>query len=84
MTRVDAHHHAWDLSVREQTWMVGPETGPDPPELLDRGPRTLAAAADVTSTVLVQTIGLVDETVEFLELAASNGPRRGELSAGSI
>ena len=26
--RVDAHQHIWDLSVREQTWMVGPELDP--------------------------------------------------------
>ena len=26
--RVDAHHHIWDLSVREQSWMVGPELDP--------------------------------------------------------
>ncbi|NUR98475.1 MAG: amidohydrolase, partial [Kribbellaceae bacterium] len=28
MSRVDAHHHVWDLSVREQSWMVGPELDP--------------------------------------------------------
>ncbi|TDO67570.1 L-fuconolactonase [Kribbella sp. VKM Ac-2571] len=72
MSRVDAHHHIWDLSVREQSWMVGPK--------LDSIRRTfsiddlapLAAAADVTSTVLVQTVGVVEETVEFLEVAAGN------------
>ena len=28
MSRVDAHHHVWDLSVREQSWMAGPELDP--------------------------------------------------------
>jgi L-fuconolactonase len=72
MTRVDAHHHVWDLSVREQTWMVGPEMDPIRRNFSIEDLEPLAAAADVTSTVLVQTIGLVEETVEFLEIAASN------------
>jgi L-fuconolactonase len=77
MSRVDAHHHIWDLTVREQTWMVGPELDPIRRNysIDDLAPQ--AAAADVTATVLVQTVGLVDETVEFLEVAASN-----ELVAG--
>src|SRR5436190_2124958 len=72
MSRVDAHHHIWDLTVREQTWMVGPEldTIRRNFSIDDLAPQ--AAAADITATVLVQTVGLVDETVEFLEVAASN------------
>jgi L-fuconolactonase len=72
MNRVDAHHHVWDLSVREQTWMVGPELDPIRRSFSIEDLAPLAAAADVTSTVLVQTVGLVDETAEFLELAAGN------------
>jgi len=72
MSRVDAHHHVWDLSVREQTWMVGPELDPIRQSFSIEDLAPLAAAADVTSTVLVQTVGLVDETVEFLEIADSN------------
>ncbi|MFI5691277.1 amidohydrolase family protein [Kribbella sp. NPDC051586] len=72
MSRVDAHHHVWDLSVREQTWMVGPEMDPIRQSFSIEDLAPLAAAADVTSTVLVQTVGLVEETVEFLELAAGN------------
>ncbi|MGY4767647.1 amidohydrolase family protein [Kribbella sp. CWNU-51] len=72
MTRVDAHHHIWDLTVREQTWMVGAALDPIRRNysMDDLAPR--AAAAGVTSTVLVQTVGLVEETAEFLEVAASN------------
>jgi len=72
MSRVDAHHHIWDLSVREQSWMAGPEMDPIRRtfSIDDLAPQ--AAAADITATVLVQTVGLVDETVEFLEVAASN------------
>ena len=72
MSRVDAHHHVWDLTVREQTWMVGPELDPIRRNFSIDDLAPPAAAADVTSTVLVQTIGLVDETVEFLETAAGN------------
>ena len=72
MSRVDAHHHIWDLSVREQSWMVGPELDPIRRNFSIDDLAPQAAAADITATVLVQTVGLVDETVEFLEVAASN------------
>ena len=79
MNRVDAHHHIWDLTVREQTWMVGPELDPIRRNFSIEDLAPLAAAADIAATVLVQTVGLVDETVEFLEVAASN-----ELVAGVV
>ncbi|WP_328331026.1 amidohydrolase family protein [Kribbella sp. NBC_00382] len=70
--RVDAHHHIWDLSVREQTWMVGPELDPVRRNYSIDDLAPLAAAAGVTSTVMVQTVGAAAETPEFLEVAASN------------
>lgn len=70
--RVDAHHHIWDLSVREQTWMVGPELDPVRRNFSIDDLAPLAAAADVTSSVLVQTVGVPEETPEFLAVAASN------------
>jgi L-fuconolactonase len=72
MSRVDAHHHVWDLTVREQSWMAGAELDPIRRNFAVEDLSPLAAAADVTATVLVQTAGLVEETVEFLEVAASN------------
>jgi L-fuconolactonase len=72
MSRVDAHHHIWDLNVREQTWMVGPELDPIRRNFSIDDLLPQAEAADVTATVLVQTVGLVDETVEFVQVAASN------------
>lgn len=72
MSRVDAHHHVWDLTVREQSWMTGPEMDPIRRSFGIDDLAPLAAAADITATVLVQTVGLVEETVEFLEVAASN------------
>jgi L-fucono-1,5-lactonase len=70
--RVDAHHHVWDLSVREQSWMVGPELAPIRRSFSIDELEPQAAAAGVTATVLVQTVGLAAETPEFLEVAAGN------------
>ncbi|GAA1541300.1 amidohydrolase family protein [Kribbella lupini] len=79
MSRVDAHHHVWDLSVREQSWMVGSAMDPIRRNFLVDDLAPLAAAADVTQTVLVQTVGLAAETPEFLAVADSN-----ELVAGVV
>ncbi|MCD7445089.1 amidohydrolase family protein [Streptomyces lincolnensis] len=67
---VDAHHHVWDLSVRDQDWI-----GPDSPirrdfTVADLAPE--ARAAGVDRTVLVQTITVPEETPEFLALAAAH------------
>ncbi|GAA0576397.1 amidohydrolase family protein [Kribbella sandramycini] len=72
MSRVDAHHHVWDLSVRDQTWMVGDEFAPIRRSFGIDDLAPIAAAAEVTATVLVQTVGVLAETREFLEVAASN------------
>ncbi|MFB6723624.1 amidohydrolase family protein [Kribbella sp. NPDC056345] len=72
MSRVDAHHHVWDLSIRDQTWMVGPDFEPIRRNFSAEDLAPLAAAADITATVLVQTVGVLAETGEFLEVAASN------------
>lgn len=64
---VDAHHHLWDLDVRDQPWTH------ELPEIhrsfrpADLEP--LAAAAGVTKSVLVQTIVVADETPEMLAIA---------------
>jgi L-fuconolactonase len=50
MTRVDAHHHIWDLSVREQGWMAGPELEPIRRNFSIEDLAPQAAAADVTAT----------------------------------
>ncbi|MFF1738386.1 amidohydrolase family protein [Streptomyces mirabilis] len=77
--RVDAHHHVWDLSVRDQDWITGPELQPLRRDfgVADLAPQ--ARAAGVDRTVLVQTITVPEETPEFLALAA-----RSELVAGVV
>ncbi|MEU1446521.1 amidohydrolase family protein [Streptomyces mirabilis] len=77
--RVDAHHHVWDLSVRDQDWITGPELRPLRRDfgVADLAPQ--ARAAGVDRTVLVQTITVPEETPEFLALA-----EQGELIAGVV
>jgi L-fuconolactonase len=66
---VDAHHHIWDLSVRDQDWITGPELQPLRRNfgMADLAPE--AATAGVDRTVLVQTVTVADETPELLALA---------------
>ncbi len=69
---VDAHHHVWDLSVRDQDWITGPDLAPlrrnfGVPDLEPE-----ARPAGVQATVLVQTITVAEETPEFLALAAES------------
>ncbi|MBF9073136.1 amidohydrolase family protein [Streptacidiphilus sp. NEAU-YB345] len=69
---VDAHHHVWDLSVRDQDWITGPELAPLRRDFTLDELRPLARTAGVDATVLVQTICVPDETPEFLALAATD------------
>jgi L-fuconolactonase len=72
MTTVDAHHHVWDLSVRDQPWLAQPELAPLRRNfsLSDLEPE--AAAQGVTATVLVQTVTEPEETPEMLALAGAS------------
>jgi L-fuconolactonase len=68
---VDAHHHFWDPTRRHYPWMGDELTAirrPFGPNDL----RPLLADNGVDRTVLVQTISSVDETREFLDIAAAN------------
>ncbi|GAB7028640.1 amidohydrolase family protein [Streptomyces sp. NPDC021749] len=69
---IDAHHHVWDLSVRNQDWITGPELVPLRRDfrLSDLEPQ--ARAARVDRTLLVQTITVAEETPELLALAAES------------
>ncbi|MEU1455224.1 amidohydrolase family protein [Streptomyces avermitilis] len=69
---VDAHHHVWDLSVRDQDWITGPELQPLRRNFTVADLEPAARAAGVDRTVLVQTITVAEETPEFLALAAEN------------
>ncbi|MET7717687.1 amidohydrolase family protein [Streptomyces sp. NPDC005407] len=69
MAIIDAHHHVWDLSVRDQDWITGPDLAPIRRSfaLDDLAPE--ARAAGVRATVLVQTVTVAEETPEFLAIA---------------
>ncbi|UUU36231.1 amidohydrolase family protein [Streptomyces sp. CA-210063] len=69
---VDAHHHVWDLSIRDQDWITGPELAPLRRDFTLRELEAAARFAGVTATVLVQTITVPEETPEFLALAADS------------
>ncbi|MER5405436.1 amidohydrolase family protein [Streptomyces sp. NPDC002769] len=77
--RVDAHHHVWDLSVRDQDWITGPGLRPLRRNFTLGDLRPEAAAAGIGRTVLVQTVTVAEETPEFLDLAG-----RSELIAGVV
>lgn len=66
---VDAHHHVWDLAVRDQDWITGPAMAPIRRSFGLDDLRPEAAAQGVTATVLVQTVVGPDETPELLALA---------------
>ncbi|MGC5566004.1 amidohydrolase family protein [Streptomyces sp. FR-108] len=69
---VDAHHHVWDLSVRDQDWIVGAELAPLRRNFTAEELAPQARAAGVDRTVLVQTVTVAQETPEFLALAESS------------
>jgi L-fuconolactonase len=66
---VDAHHHLWDLSVRDQDWLTGPELAPLRRDFTVADLAPEARAAGVDRTVVVQTVTVPDETPELLALA---------------
>jgi L-fuconolactonase len=69
--RIDAHQHFWDPTRASYPWMAGdaldPIRRPFAPD--DLAPEL--AAHGISGTVLVQTISSLDETREFLGLAAA-------------
>jgi L-fuconolactonase len=67
---VDAHHHVWDLAVRDQPWIAGPPMTPIRRSFGVDDLRPSAHAAGVTATVLVQTVTVAAETPEMLAIAA--------------
>ncbi|GAA0608149.1 amidohydrolase family protein [Streptomyces crystallinus] len=77
MPVVDAHHHLWDLAVRDQEWLAGPEFTPIRRDFPVDELRARAHACGVAATVLVQTVTVAEETPELLALAAGDPLVRG-------
>ena len=72
MRVVDAHHHVWDLGVRDQDWITGPALAPLRRDFLLDDYRRLADAHGVSASVVVQTVTGPGETPELLALAAAS------------
>jgi L-fuconolactonase len=72
MTIVDAHHHVWDLRVRDQDWIRGQAMAPLRRSFSVDDLRPDALAAGVAATVLVQTVTARAETPELLAVAAGD------------
>jgi len=68
--RVDAHHHVWDLAVRDQPWTASLPLLRRSFGLAQLWPEVTANGID--ATVVVQTICVREETPELLELASAN------------
>ena len=67
---VDAHHHFWDPALHQYPWM-GDELAAIRRPFGPADLRPLLAGNRVERTVLVQTISSLDETREFLDIAAA-------------
>jgi L-fuconolactonase len=67
--RIDSHHHVWDLSVREQGWMVGEVLNPIKKNFSINDLKQAITGCGIDKTVVVQTVTNYDETPELLELA---------------
>ncbi|MEV0996049.1 amidohydrolase family protein [Nonomuraea sp. NPDC050202] len=72
MNRIDAHHHVWDLSARSHAWLDAAKMAPVRRTFTLDDLAGNAAATGVTATVLVQVLPDLDETRDFLTLAAES------------
>jgi predicted TIM-barrel fold metal-dependent hydrolase len=80
---IDAHHHLWDLAVRDQPWLAGDALAPIRRsfgladligELTDHG---------IDRTVVVQTVSVPEETPELLVIAAEHDTVAGAAPGGA-
>jgi len=70
--RIDSHHHIWDLSVRDQSWITGDAMQPIRRSFSMADLREAIAGHGIDKTVLVQTVTDYAETPELLALADSD------------
>ena len=70
--RIDSHHHIWDLSVRDQSWITGDAMQPIRRNFSMSDLREAIAGHGIDKTVLVQTVTDYAETPELLALAESD------------
>ncbi|MEM7462120.1 MAG: amidohydrolase family protein, partial [Pseudomonadota bacterium] len=70
MNWVDSHHHFWDPAKRDYYWMEGDEVSAIRKPFSSTDLRPLIGDSGISHTVIVQTIPSLDETREFLQIAA--------------
>jgi len=70
--RIDSHHHIWDLTVRDQSWIAGDAMAPIRRNFSMADFREASFGTKVQKTVLVQTVTDYAETPELLALAESD------------
>jgi L-fuconolactonase len=68
--RIDAHHHVWDLTVRDQPWTAQLPALRRSFSVDDLRPCLSRHAID--ATIVVQTVCVAEETPELLSLAAAD------------
>ncbi|MEP7048518.1 MAG: amidohydrolase family protein [Ilumatobacteraceae bacterium] len=68
--RIDAHHHVWDLAVRDQPWMAAEAMEPIRRSFAIGELIVEAHANGFGSGVVVQSVTEIAETEELLDLAA--------------
>jgi L-fuconolactonase len=73
MPIVDAHHHLWELRVRDQDWITGPDMAVLRRDFLLGDYLAEAEPHGVRRSVVVQTVTVPGETPELLALAAGSG-----------
>ncbi len=67
--RIDAHHHVWDLTVRDQPWTAELPALRRSFTVADLRPSLTRHG--INATVVVQTVCVAEETPELIALAAS-------------
>ncbi len=72
MTRVDAHHHIWDITARVLPWMSSPGYEPMARSFTAADHAALASAAGVDASVVVQCVADEAETLELLDIARTD------------
>jgi L-fuconolactonase len=72
MRIVDAHHHLWDLGVRDQDWITGPALAPLRRDFLLGDYQSVADVNGIAASVVVQTVTVPGETPELLALSGAS------------
>ena len=77
--KIDSHHHIWDLSVRDQDWIVGESLAPIRRNFLMSDYKETVKPFGIEKSVIVQTVTTYDETPELLSIAETD-----EMVAGIV